>query len=275
LPQLVIQPVGAVMTVLSAVFSPEALRTDEVAAPMGPVGYTTHRGASPVPDRLIGYHNFTYPKARFRVSILSGCALSRPAAHLVEGAYSRLGYVFGASEPIAADDDHNGASLEAVHDGRMLGTLSVTLDSDPGLKAEHLYPSEIAPFRARGGVCEFTRLALDTSLAGREVLCSLFYVAYVYAHLVHRNNHLFVEVNPRHASFYQRMLGFERLGPERICPRVNAPAVLLRLDMAFTRQQIDLARGGFAVTSTTLYRYAPPVAEEQILLSRIAESGNR
>jgi hypothetical protein len=38
--------------------------------------------------------------------------------------------------------------------------------------------------------------------------------------------------------FYKRMLGFGDFGRERLDPRVQAPAVLLRLDLAFAQQQI-------------------------------------
>jgi hypothetical protein len=38
-------------------------------------------------------------------------------------------------------------------------------------------------------------------------------------------------VNPRHAGFYEKILGFAVVGAERICPRVNAPALLMRLDL--------------------------------------------
>lgn len=52
-----------------------------------------------------------------------------------------------------------------------------------------------------------------------------------------------IEVNPRHVEFYRRMLGFEMFGAERLCNRVNAPAVLLRLDLSYARQQIEKLGG--------------------------------
>jgi hypothetical protein len=255
------------MTALSLAFSPDELRSSDLGRSFAPEG-TPDRYTTPAPDRLIGSHHFSYPKAQFKVALLRGHALSRPASHLVDNAYTRLGYVL--SPEVCTDHDPDvGATLEAISDGRMLGTLSVNLNGERTLKAESLYPEEIAPYRSSERVCEFTRLALDTDIAGREVLCSLFYVAYVYAHLVHRAKHLFVEVNPRHSTFYQRMLGFEQLGTEKLCPRVGAPAVLLHLDLGFTCEQIARARSGLQVTSTTLYRYAPPAAEEDLLLERI------
>ena len=222
----------------------------------------------PPAHRMIGFHDFHYPRAQFRISLFAGRTLAQ-AACLVQKAYSRLGYVNQESGP---DPERTGpatASLHAVHRGTTLGTLSVNLDGKDGLRAEALYPLEVAALRRRGALCEFTQLALDTDRAGREVLCSLFYMAYVFSHAVHRAKHLLIEVNPRHQCFYDRMLGFRRIGEERICRRVGAPAVLLHLDFEFTREQIERARLGLAVAGTTLYRYAAPLDDERSLIQRM------
>lgn len=186
--------------------------------------------------------------------------------------YSRLGYTW-RDEPFPASSPANAtACMQAIHGRRTLGTLSVNLDGKHGLRAEALYPDEVAEVRRSGRLCEFTQLALDTKLAGREVLCSLFYVAYVFSHCVHRAKNLLIEVNPRHRPFYERMLGFCLMGEERICARVGAPAVLMHLDFEFTSQQIERARSGLAVAGTTLYRYAASTTEEQDLMSRIVSA---
>jgi hypothetical protein len=39
-------------------------------------------------------------------------------------------------------------------------------------------------------------------------------------------------VNPRHVAFYRRALCFEVEGEERVCPRVGAPSLLLRMRVA-------------------------------------------
>jgi hypothetical protein len=161
------------------------------------------------------------------------------------------------------------ANLHAVGSETTLGTMSVNLDGPQGLEADALYPAEVAELRRHGSLCEFTRLALDTERAGWEVLCSLFYVAYLFSHSVHRAKHLLIEVNPRHQAFYERMLGFRRIGEERLCQRVRAPAVLLHLDFEFTHEQIERARNGLTVTGTMLYRYAASLADEQSLIRRM------
>jgi hypothetical protein len=62
-----------------------------------------------------------------------------------------------------------------------------------------------------------------------------------------------VEVNPRHAGFYQRAFGFKSCSDVRTCERVNAPAVLLRLDVAELEERMRL-RGASAPGSLTLAR---------------------
>jgi hypothetical protein len=55
---------------------------------------------------------------------------------------------------------------------------------------------------------------------------------------------VFVEVSPRHERFYRGTFGFTRAAGRQICPRVMAPAVLLRLEL----ERID-ARFAALVTS--------------------------
>jgi hypothetical protein len=65
-----------------------------------------------------------------------------------------------------------------------------------------------------------------------------------------------IEVNPRHVRFYQRSLGFTTIGPQRQNRRVDAPAVLLRLDLAHAREQIDRLAGRATEGSVrSLYPY--------------------
>jgi hypothetical protein len=53
---------------------------------------------------------------------------------------------------------------------------------------------------------------------------------------------MFIEVNPRHVPFYRRAFGFRVAAPERTCPRVLAPSVLLRLEVDAFEAVRGLAR---------------------------------
>lgn len=248
------------MLIPTSVVSEEPLALETRRAPEKP---SDHQGEGVCPEPVS--YTFRYPATEFSIALYAKGNLPASAERLVESAYARLGYLNGFSHPEQRRQQEF-ATFHAMHDGRTFGTLSVNFDGAEGLNAEVLYPEEVASYRSRGRICEFTRLALDRAIAGREVLCSLFYMAYVYAHFVESVAHLFIEVNPRHEAFYGRMLGFRRLGGEKLCPRVNAPAVLMHLDFAHTKDQLQRAREGLGVAGTTLYQHALAASEERRLI---------
>jgi hypothetical protein len=146
---------------------------------------------------------------------------------LVMRMYRSRGYLIPAPGG-NTDEGPRRVTLEAASKGATVGTLSIGLDGPRGLQADALYRREIGAFRASGArVCEFTRLALDADDCGRDALAALFHIGFIFAYRIHRATDLFIEVNPRHALFYRRKLGFEIAGEQKLCPRVNAPAVLL------------------------------------------------
>ena len=102
----------------------------------------------------------------------------------------------------------------------------------------------------------------------KEVLGALLHLVYIHGRLIHGVTDVVIEVHPRHAGFYQRMIGFSYIGEERICPRVNAPAVLLHLELAHMDEQIALYGGTGDPGVRTLYPYfLSPEEQDRILLS--------
>jgi hypothetical protein len=63
---------------------------------------------------------------------------------------------------------------------------------------------------------------------------------------VHRCTDALIEVNPRHVRFYEQMLGFTCAAEQRLDESVNAPAVLLRLDLQHCAREIDRLAGSGA-----------------------------
>ncbi|MGH8666911.1 MAG: N-acyl amino acid synthase FeeM domain-containing protein [Burkholderiales bacterium] len=196
---------------------------------------------------------------------------------LVTRMYRRRGYLVPVSEASPSDWIRR-VTLEACYKNRTVGTLTVNLGSREGLQAEALYGEEIVEFRRAGArPCEFTRLALDAEECSKEALACLFHLGYIFAYRIHRASDVFVEVNPRHALFYRRKLGFAQIGAQKVCPRVNAPAVLLhkRLDVVAA----ELARLGGMRTpeNKSFYALGLSPAEESGLVRTIehllAESG--
>jgi hypothetical protein len=152
----------------------------------------------------------------------------RAATRLVESRYAERGYHLDADE----DRLRPGVTLIAAHGDAITGTLTLRFDGPRGLAADESYGDAIDTVRHTGGdVCELTRLALTAGADSRSILSALFGSAYLVAKHARRATDVFVEVNPRHAAFYRKLFGFVVAAGQRVCPRVMAPAVLLRLEM--------------------------------------------
>jgi hypothetical protein len=161
-------------------------------------------------------------------------------------------------------------TLEACHGEATTGTMTVALDSTGRLKAEELYQSEIASFRKRGArVCEFTRLAVDTECNAKQTLAYLFHLAVIFAHRIYDATDLFIEVNPRHTLFYRRKLGFLQIGEEKICARVNAPAVLLHRSLRELAKDVRRFGGVRSAENNTFYALWLTHAEENEMVREI------
>ncbi len=169
-------------------------------------------------------------------------------------------------------DDPNRLTLIAYDDDHAVATITVGIDSPAGMSVESLYPQEIDQLRASGAcLCEFTRFAIDRSEHSLDLLAMMFHVAFLFARRRFGASHLLAEVNPRHVLFYRRMLGFKAHGPERICPRVGAPAVLLMLPLDWGEEQVARYGGRRELTKSmrSLYPYFFSPKEEAALLKRL------
>jgi hypothetical protein len=166
----------------------------------------------------------------------------------------------------------NRITLTATDRNATIGTITVGLDDIGGLYAENSFPREVQALRVAGRrVCEFTKLAVDTETASKRVLASLFHVAYLLAYRIRNFNTLVIEVNPRHVSYYRRLLGCSVRGNERTNETVQAPAVLLELDLDYTKSQIEKfgGRPELAKTERSLYPFAFSAAEEAGIVNRL------
>ena len=153
-----------------------------------------------------------------------------------------------------------------------LATISVGLDSRTGLFVDTLYRSDVDRARAaHRQVCEFTKLAVAGQVRSKPVLAALFHIAFIYARDLKGCTDLFVEVNPRHVSFYMQMLEFTVWGEERYDERVNASAVLLRLDLELAEKRIaELGgRAELARRNRSLYPYFFSLREAAGIANRL------
>lgn len=227
--------------------------------------------SSPVIPSLPKPRSIAEAPVRFKIRLANDEGRRNSAGYLIQKMYGWRGYA--ASGPQAAP---NRVTLMASDLEKALATITVGFDSPDGLMVEELYREDLAPLRSRGAhLCEFTKLAVDRNEQSKEVLAMMFHIAYMYARRIHRCSDLVIEVNPRHVRFYERMLGFRQLGPERLCPRVGAPAVLLWLDLSYAGSQIE-AYGGLrerAGKVRSLYPFFFSSTEEEGIIGRLRAIG--
>ncbi len=175
------------------------------------------------------------------------------ASLLVQKMYRKIGY--DVPEMRLAQDK---ITLIASQNEAVVGTLTLGLDAENGLLAEQNYKIEIDQLRARGRkVCELTKFAVDQTRGSKRVLAALFHIAYIYGRVLHQQTDVVIEVTPRHAIFYKRLLGFEQIGAECLNSRVNTVGVLLWLDIDYVDDQIRRWGGKTeeAVGERSLYPY--------------------
>ena len=140
--------------------------------------------------------------------------------------------------------------------------------------ADEIFKDELDAHRQRGAkLCEFTKFAFDPSVRSKTALANVFHLAVIYARDMHGCTDIVIEVNPRHRRFYERMLGFRKEGELKINPRVDAPAYLLRVNLAFVTEQIDRFGGTWAAEGETeersFYPYFFSPREERGIINRL------
>jgi hypothetical protein len=205
----------------------------------------------------------------FNIRSADTAGLRSSASILVKRMYATRGY---RSVPLSTEAPPDRITLVASEHDATVATITIGFDSPAGLNVDTLFSAEANALRDAGhAVCEFTTLAMDSVVRSRRVLASLFHVAYLYAHRVKCNDFLLIEVNPRHVRYYQRMLGFAVVGPQRMSTRVHAPAVLMRLDFAHARAQIARfgGRPELVAGERSLYPDFFSLAEETAIVNRL------
>lgn len=192
------------------------------------------------------------------------------ASMLINRMYAWRGYA-GDHKPT---NDPNRITLTATDKGDVVGTLSIGIDSDVGLMADEIFKEELDAHRQRGAkLCEFTKFAFDPSVRSKTALANVFHLAVIYARDMHGCTDIVIEVNPRHRRFYERMLGFRKEGELKTNPRVDAPAYLLRVNLAFVTEQIARFGGTWAADGETeersFYPYFFSPREERGIINRL------
>jgi hypothetical protein len=257
-------------------------RAASAAADHHPAAPPTRTGETVVDHRALRFHGLTLNtpdlqrlenapdiQGGFKIRVARHAGGRRNAEVLVDRRYATRGYT---TTPMRVDPRLS--TFIAYDEGLLVGTVSVRLDSAKGLSADELYRDELDTLRRKGArLCEFTRLAVDRTVASKPVLAGLFHVAYLYASVIREFTHAVIEVNPRHVEFYRKALGFEPIGEERMNKRVKAPAVLLCVPFATIADGLQRHAGkhGQSGATRSLFPYGFPPAEEMGVLGRLRE----
>ena len=192
------------------------------------------------------------------------------AEALVARMYARMGY---RTEGLLPEGPGYATLLLSEVEGEDLGTVTVG-SGEEGLRAEESYPDQIAPLLREGmSLCEFNALAIVPGLGSQSALARLFHAGLLAGTSLFGHTHAVVEVNPTHVKFYERMLGFERVGRIRSCSRVEAPAVLLIIDLtrALTRARDNGGHPERRATDRSLFPLFFNPIEAELLESRISK----
>lgn len=183
------------------------------------------------------------------IRVASDRATRERAYTLAHRVYLERGYVPEGGRMLVSPHDADPHTLTLLaEDGRgnAAGTISLVFDGPRRLPCDELFPGELAALRRDGRrLVEVTRLAVDKAHANnKRLLVHLFNFISVYSRRVERGTDFVIEVHPRHAAFYRKLMLFKPLGNERPCPRVNgAPAVLLKQDLEKEAAEIRAVGG--------------------------------
>jgi hypothetical protein len=204
----------------------------------------------------------------FKIRLANSAGLREKAGLLIKKMYEWRGY--DVDSPMK--EEPHVINLVAETDGHAVATMTLRFDRpERKLPADENFAAELDALRAEGRrLCEPSKLAIDDN-APKRVFAALIHISYMYTNNIYEYSDYIIEVNPRHVMFYRRMLGFKPLGAERMCDRVNAPAVLLRLELSYMKEQIQQFGGLYEKhgKNKTYYPYMFPPKDEPGITGRL------
>jgi len=222
----------------------------------------------PDAEPRIEIQNLAKEQKSFKIRLADTEEGRNSVSMLINKMYSWRGYS-GTHE---IQKNPNRIILAASDNSTVIGTITLSIDSPIGILADEIFKDQIDIHRNRGRkVCELIKLAFDPNIRSKLVMASLFHIAFIYGRHLHKCTDVFIEVNPRHRRFYERLLGFKQQGGKKTNPRVNAPAYLLWVDLDYVEQQIQKLGGtsSHPGSERSLYPYFYSRHEEEGITNRL------
>lgn len=169
----------------------------------------------------------------------------KDAFKLAYGVYLEKGYIAENDEKILTNelDSLPDTTIIVVYDQfkEAVATATLNFEKYGPMPCREIFDRELLPLKTSGNqIAEVTRLAIkDASRDSAFLLMQILHALLIYTYKIKKNESIVVEVNPKHAAFYEKLLGFDKLSGEVACSRVNyAPAVLLHLKLSKLHQAI-------------------------------------
>ena len=121
-------------------------------------------------------------------------------------------------------------------------------------------------------LCEFTKLAVGREIKSKQVLAALFHNAFIYSFDIQNVYRSSYRSKSPPSEILRTNVGFCWRAETRINRKFKAPAVLLRLELGYVRNQIARFGGkpGLAASEKSLYPFAFSSVEEAGISNRLA-----
>jgi hypothetical protein len=174
-------------------------------------------------------------RGEVHVKVARSDADQAAAERLVTERYARRGYLDQSSKApqLSTQTPLACFTLLALRNNRAVGTLTLGVDTPEGLVVDEANQEIVDGLRRIGRqIVELRRFSVEHHGDTKTIFANLFLSAYKIGRVSHRATDVLIEVNPRHESYYRRIFGLARVGKEWVCPRVNAPAVLMHLELS-------------------------------------------
>lgn len=123
----------------------------------------------------------------------------------------------------------------AVSADEILCTVTLIGDGELGFPMERVYPDQVADARRRGMFLGEVSCLACRNMRPRQFLPIFVQLTRLMAQhaRAYGMDQFLIATHPRHARFYQRLMGFRQIGGKREYPSVrNAPAVAFGLDFS-------------------------------------------
>jgi hypothetical protein len=122
----------------------------------------------------------------------------------------------------------------AVEHARVLGTMSIVLDSRAGIPADSFQPAAVDKLRRHGGrLAEMSALAIDRDRnTPRHLIDFLFAFAFQYGYFYAGLDRFVAVCHPKHARFHKHRYGFELVDTAGLYAYVKAPGQIVVRDLA-------------------------------------------